>query len=329
MIDRIVALTAGARMPRTEWSAMGTLLLPLPPPDEQAAIVRFLDWATRRIDRAIRAKRKLVALVTEQKQAVIHRAVTRGLDPHAPMKDSGIPWLGEIPAHWEVVRNLALFSSRTEAGAGNLPVLQVSLRSGVTRASATAAGRQQRFITDVAQYRRAYPLDIAYNTMRFWQGAVGVVPEVGLVSPAYIVLAPRTGTDSFFYASIFSTSTYQQQINRYSTGIVSDRNRMYWVTFKSMPNIYPPPDEQAAIVAHLDAATRDLDATIARTQRQIDLLREYRARLVADVVTGKLDVRAAAAALPDEALDDGEPLAPDDDDAADDDVDATDAPDEG
>ena len=92
---------------------------------------------------------------------------------------------------------------------------------------------------------------------------------------------------------------------------------------------YPPSAEQEKIISALTEATRDLDATIARTQRQIDLLREYRARLVADVVTGKLDVRAAAAALPDEAPDDGEPLAPDDDDAADDDVDATDAPDEG
>ena len=77
---------------------------PLPPPDEQAAIVRFLDWANGRLERAIRAKRKVIALLNEQKQAIIHRAVTRGLDPSVPLKPSGIPWLGDIPQHWEVRR---------------------------------------------------------------------------------------------------------------------------------------------------------------------------------------------------------------------------------
>lgn len=79
----------------------GILPIPLPPPDEQAAIVRFLDHANQRIERCIRGKRKLIALLNEQKQAIIHRAVTRGLDPNVPMKDSGVPWLGQIPAHWE------------------------------------------------------------------------------------------------------------------------------------------------------------------------------------------------------------------------------------
>ena len=76
----------------------------MPPPDEQAAIVRFLDWANGRLERAIRAKRKVIALLNEQKQAIIHRAVTRGLDPSVPLKPSGIPWLGDIPQHWEVQR---------------------------------------------------------------------------------------------------------------------------------------------------------------------------------------------------------------------------------
>ena len=76
----------------------------VPPPDEQAAIVRFLDWANGRLERAIRAKRKVIALLNEQKQAIIHRAVTRGLDPSVPLKPSGIPWLGDIPQHWEMRR---------------------------------------------------------------------------------------------------------------------------------------------------------------------------------------------------------------------------------
>jgi type I restriction enzyme S subunit len=93
--------------------AIQGVAIPLPPPAEQAAIVRFLDWANGRLERAIRAKRKVIALLNEQKQAIIHRAVTRGLDPSVPLKPSGIPWLGDIPQHWEVQRlsRVARFAS--------------------------------------------------------------------------------------------------------------------------------------------------------------------------------------------------------------------------
>jgi type I restriction enzyme S subunit len=90
----------------------------LPPPDEQAAIVRFLDWANGRLERAIRAKRKVIALLNEQKQAIIHRAVTRGLDPSVPLKPSGIPWLGDIPQHWEVRRLKSLCRFVTSGSRG-------------------------------------------------------------------------------------------------------------------------------------------------------------------------------------------------------------------
>jgi type I restriction enzyme S subunit len=147
-----------------------------------------------------------------------------------------------------------------------------------------------------------------------------------MITSAYTVCEPLGGCNYAYLESYLITLDDKKLLAPLYSGL---RNTIPKGRFLGMKVPVPPVSEQAAIVAHLDTATRDLDATIARTQRQIDLLREYRARLVADVVTGKLDVRAAAAALPDEAPDDGEPLAPDDDDAADDDVDATDAPDEG
>ena len=106
---------------RTSTSRLQENALAVPPPAEQAAIVRFLDWANGRLERAIRAKRKVIALLNEQKQAIIHRAVTRGLDPSVPLKPSGIPWLGDIPQHWDVVRNMSLFAHRVEAGIAGLP----------------------------------------------------------------------------------------------------------------------------------------------------------------------------------------------------------------
>lgn len=277
---------------------------PQPPPTEQAAIVRFVDWANGRLERTIRAKRQVIALLTEQKQVIIHRAVTRGLDPSVPLKPSGIPWLGDIPQHWGIVRNLALFSHRVDQGIPGLPVLQVSLRSGITEEGLDQFGRPKRLIADHTKYKLVRKHDLAYNTMRMWQGAVGVSVTDGLVSPAYVVIKPRTGIDSRFYEFVFRTDVYKQQVNRHSTGIVSDRNRLYWESFKQMPNIFLPIEEQEAICRFIKEETGVLNSALTRFEREIELLREYRTRLVADVVTGKLDVRAAAVRLPEEATPD-------------------------
>lgn len=272
---------------------------PQPSAEEQAAIVRFLDHANRKIDGFIRAKRKLIGLLNEQKQAIIHRAVTRGLDPGVPLKPSGIPWLSEIPAHWGIVRNMALFAHRVESGIAGLPVLQVSLRSGISAEELDQFGRPKRLIADATKYKRIHQGDVAYNTMRMWQGAVGVSPSDGLVSPAYVVLKPRQDTCPEFYDFIFHTEVYKQQVNRQSTGIVSDRNRLYWDSFKEMPNLTLPQVEQEEIVAFIADKTAHINTAIARTEREIALMQEYRTRLTADIVTGKLDVREAAAKLPD------------------------------
>lgn len=270
----------------------------LPPPDEQAAIVRFLDHANWKIDGFIRAKRKLIGLLNEQKQAIILRAVTRGLNPDVPLKPSGIPWFGDIPNHWQIVRNMALFAHRVESGIPGLPVLQVSLRSGITAEELDQFGRPKRLIADATKYKRIHQDDMAYNTMRMWQGAVGVSPSDGLVSPAYVVLKPRKDTCPEFYDFIFHTEVYKQQVNRQSTGIVSDRNRLYWDSFKQMPNLLLPLAEQEEIVAYIAKETAAITTAIARTEREIALMQEYRTRLTADLVTGKLDVREAAARLP-------------------------------
>jgi len=271
---------------------------PLPPPSEQAAIVRFLDWANSRLERAIRAKRKVIALLNEQKQAIIQRAVTRGLDSSVPLKPSGIPWLGDIPQHWTIVRNLALFAHRVRPGIEGLPVLQVSLRSGITAESLDQFGRPKRLISDSTKYKFIRKSDLAHNTMRMWQGAVGVSPNDGLVSPAYVVLGPRQNTCPEFYDFVFHLQEYKQQVNRESTGIVSDRNRLYWDRFKQMPNLALPIEEQKAIVAFINTTTRVQTASVSSLDREIELLHEYHRSFVSEVVTGKLDVRELSKKLP-------------------------------
>ena len=215
-------------------SQLKRLLLPLPSLPEQAAIVRFLDHADRRIRRYIRAKQKLIKLLEEQKQAIIHRAVTRGLDPNVRLKPSGVEWLGDVPEHWEMQRNGRLFAQRNETGFGDLPILEVSLRTGVRVRDFENSDRKQ-VMADREKYKRAVAGDIAYNMMRMWQGAVGVAPVDGLISPAYVVARPLQGTEPRYFECLFRLPAYMSEVDKYSRGIVKDRNRLYWEDFKQIP----------------------------------------------------------------------------------------------
>lgn len=323
-VNQVILNSIGVAYPAIAESRLAALPVALPPEREQDAIVRFLAHIDRRVNRLIRAKRRLIALLNEQKQAIIHRAVTRGLDPDVRLKPSGVDWLGDIPEHWEVRRNGRLFTQRNETGFADLPILEVSLRRGVRVRTFENSDRKQ-VVTDRSKYKRAVCGDIAYNMMRMWQGAVGVAPIDGLVSPAYVVARPTEGTATRYFESLFRTAEYMSEVDKCSRGIVKDRNRLYWEDFKGMGSCYPPPHEQEQIVWAIDNACCGIDNGIGRVERELSLVREYRARLIADVVTGKLDVREAAASLPDQV---GEPEIADEAEEevlADDDITDTDA----
>ena len=277
------------------------LAIPVPPLTEQAAIARYLDHADERIRRCIQAKEKLVELLVEQRRALINEAVTGRVDvrtgqPYPEYKPSGVEWLGEVPAHWRIARNGQIFIQRNETGFPELPILEVSLNTGVSVRNLDNLDRKQ-MMTLRSGYKRAIAGDIAYNMMRMWQGAVGVTPVDGLVSPAYVVARPLDGTNPRYFSALFRTSAYKTAVDRSSRGIVKDRNRLYWSDFKQLASPYPPVEEQATIARYLDDSDRRIQRGIQAAQRQIDLLKEYRTRLIADVVTGKLDVREAPEAL--------------------------------
>jgi len=156
-------------------------------------------------------------------------------------------------------------------------------------------------MSDKDKYKRAVVGDLAYNMMRMWQGACGVTEVDGLVSPAYVVARPLEGTDGRYFASLFRTAPYLREIDKYSRGIVKDRNRLYWQDFKQMPSPCPPFEEQQRIANSVLEETRVISTLIAALNREIALVREYRTRLITDVVTGKLDVREVAARLPEES----------------------------
>lgn len=258
-----------------------------------------------RLERTIRAKRKVIALLSEQKQAIIFRAVTRGLDPSLTLKHSGIPWLGDIPQHWEVRRAKYLYREVDERSRnGSEELLSVSHITGVTP-------RSQKNITmfkaaSYAGHKLCRPGDLVVNTMWAWMGALGVSTHAGIVSPSYAVYRPHRPENivGIYMDGLLRTSPYVSNIICRSTGLHSSRLRLYPEEFFRLPIIQPPPEEQRRIVRAFQAETADLNDAISRLEREIELLREYRARLVADVVTGKLDVREVAARLPEKAAPD-------------------------
>jgi len=282
---------------------LGSLRIPIPSLAEQIAIVRFLDDTDRLVQHYIRAKQKQIVLLKEQKQAIINQAVTGQIDVRTgepyPSYKAGVDWLRNIPVHWEMVRNGRIFMQRNEIGFPELPILEVSLDTGVSVRDFKNSDRKQA-MSDRSNYKRTIKGDIAYNMMRMWQGAVGVTPVDGLVSPAYVVAKALAGNEPRYFGALFRTSAYMVEVDKNSRGIVKDRNRLYWEDFKQMPSPCPPPDEQVLIADAIDHNSVVIGEGIQHAQRQIDLVREYRTRLIADVVTGKLDVRSAVTMLPGE-----------------------------
>jgi type I restriction enzyme S subunit len=210
------------------------------------------------------------------------------LPPYPAYRDSGLGWLPQLPAHWEVRRNGRLFAQRVETGREELPILEVSLRTGVRVRSFGEGGRKQ-VMADRAKYKRAAAGDIAYNMMRLWQGAVGVVPEDGLVSPAYVVAAPYEDVEPRYFAYLFRTADYMREVEGFSRGIVADRNRLYWAQFKQMPSPYPPLEEQRRIADYLDAHGRLTARLIRNRRRLVATLRQYKGAAIEAKLTTGLD----------------------------------------
>lgn len=290
----------GVRVGQWDLSIAGMRQIPVlvPPSTEQAAIVRFLNWANGRLERAIRAKRRIIKLLDEQKQVIIHRAVTRGLDPDVEMKPSGVEWLGNIPEHWDVRRCGSIFYEVVDTGHPNALLLSIDRFKGVIPQSET--GRRTRASENRSSYKRVRPGQLAYNLMNAFMGALGFSDYDGIVSPAYAVAQSRQDIEPGYFHNLFRTSAYTSEFNRLSYGIMYERNRLYFERFKLVSTLIPPLAEQKEIVKWIREQTAGLNAAIIRFEREIDLLREFRTRLIADVVTGKLDVREAVATLPEE-----------------------------
>jgi len=207
-------------------------------------------------------------------------------------RDSGLPWAPEIPEGWQVLRNGRLFAHRVQTGFPGLPILEVSLRTGVRVRDMENLKRKQ-VMSQKEKYKRAAKGDIAYNMMRMWQGALGAAPADGLVSPAYVVASPFPEANSAYFSYLFRTSAYMREVNKFSRGIVSDRNRLYWDEFKQMPSVLPPRVEQDQIVAYLRVQDAHIARFIKAKRELISLLNEQKLRIIDHAVTRGLDASVA------------------------------------
>lgn len=267
----------------------GDLLLGYPKPTSQHQIADYLDRETSRLDCLIEEKKKLIGLLIEKRRTLIAHAITQGINPGDPIRDSGAPWLGKIPTHWKMERAKWLFIERdVRSESGDEELLSVSHLTGVT---SRAEKNVNMFMAESLEgYKRCETGDLVINTLWAWMGAMGVTRQPGIVSPAYNVYQPVPELDPEYIDLLVRTPRFAEEITRYSKGVWSSRMRLYPEGLYEAWLPVPPKEEQKAIVAHIKQVTQKIDALAQATERTIALLTERRSALISAVVTGQLVV---------------------------------------
>lgn len=291
-VETVMANSVGVGYPAINPATLNCLPVWLPSPLEQEAIATFLDRETAKIDALIAKRGELIALLEEKRAALISHAVTMGLDPEVPMKDSGIPAIGQVPNHWEVRRNKWVFGEVDERStSGSEELLTVSHITGVTPRSEKEV---YMFLAESNEgYKVCRPNDLAINTMWAYMGAVGIVPRHGIVSPSYNVYRLRKEIEYLpqYLDYLYRTPPYISEINRHSKGIWKSRLRLYPDSFFEMRTLTPPLPEQHQIVEYLSRVLASIETLRSRLAESVSRLQECRTSLISAAVTGKIDVR--------------------------------------
>jgi type I restriction enzyme S subunit len=272
--------------------------VPVPSLEEQGLIARYLDHAELRIAKAIAAKQRMIALLDEREELALLQAITQSDQPMTT--DSRLDWLGEFPAHWDVKRLGSLLEERNEMNADRKvqQVLSLVRKRGVMRYEDKGRIGNKRS-DDVARYKVVREGDIVLNSMNVIIGSVGQSAYTGCLSPVYYVLKPRSiENHNAYFNALFQVERFHSSLVRFGKGILAHRLRIPMIDLKTVMLPVPPTDEQLVIAERVVKATAELKAAKAGIVSEIALLKEYRTRLVSDVVTGKLDVREEAAKLP-------------------------------
>ena len=301
-IDIVDGSTFGSKMPRASWEFVGSMPLPTPPYAEQTAIATFLDRETAKIDALVAEQEKLIALLQEKRQAVISHAVTKGLDPNVPMKDSGVEWLGEVPGHWEVC---ALKHHWTVTDCKHVtaefvedgyPLASIrEVQSRWVRLDEAKRTTEYFYLQLIEGGRNPQPDDLIFSR----NATVGEVAQVHADHPPFamgqdVVLLRRIeqGTSPDFAQLVLKSEVVIQQLAQCMIG--STFKRINVEEIRSLVMAFPPPSEQNLIATYLLGQTEKFDQLITEAVLSIELLKERRTALISAGVTGQIDVRSIA-----------------------------------
>ena len=266
------------------------LRIPVPPEEEQRQIVAYLDYKSNKINERICQRERELQTLSELKQAEIATVVTRGLDPNVPMKESGIEWLGKIPAHWNVKR-IASVSHEINDSNVTMEYTQPSqFKFGeIVLKSIIGEGEYDENIKKCTLFKKN---DILINGLNlnydFVTQRVAKSNYDGIITPAYIVIRVKDGLSADYAMFLFKSIDNKKIFNGWGTGI---RLTLSYKELKKQCIPIPPKEEQDAIVAYLQSRITFIDNYIAKLKEEINYLQEYKQRLISDVVTGKVDVR--------------------------------------
>lgn len=268
----------------------------VPGPAEQRAIAAFLDRETARIDALVAKKERLIELLQEKRIALITRTVTKGLDPTVPLRDSGVEWLGEIPANWEVVPSTWLFAESKERARDGDEQLSATQKYGVIPQVEfeRLEGRQVVHVFMHLEQRKHVEVDDFVISMRSFEGGLERVRAPGCVRSSYCVMRRSNEVHPGFFAHLFKSTTYIQAL-RSTSNFIRDGQDLSFKNFRQIRLPRVPLEEQRAIAAFLDRETARINALITKVREAIDRLKEYRTALISAAVTGKIDVREETA----------------------------------
>lgn len=270
---------------------MKDIPLLVPPREEQDQIVRFLDWKVSSINKLINIKKKEIKAIDALKRSMVSHAITRGLTADAPMKYSGVKWLGDIPAHWKVTKLRQILHPVSEKNHPEFPLLSVVREQGVILRDIEDKEANHNFIPDdLSGYKVVRKGQFAINKMKAWQGSYGVSDYTGIVSPAYFIFDIAFENLEYFHYAIRS-KVYVNFFAQASDGIRVGQWDLQMDKMKEIPFIVPPADEQIAIVKYIKQALPQYDAAIEKLTEEVAVLEEYKNKIIADTVTGKIDVR--------------------------------------
>ncbi len=265
---------------------------PVPPREEQDQIVRYLDWKVSCINKLIHGYQRQIKLLEERRQTVIDRATLEGIDG-AKLKDSGTHWVKRIPENWEMVYSKKLFSERKDKAFPNDEQLTASQKYGVIsqKEFIEREGRRVTVVLTGSDILKHVGIGDFIISMRSFQGGLEYSYVEGKISSAYVMLIPRK---EFVYDEYFKwllkSKPYIKALQG-TSDLVRDGQALRYANFAKVPLPQIPLDEQKRIAEHIEIETSKIDAAIPVFEKQIELLKEYRTRLISDVVTGQMDVR--------------------------------------